>query len=107
MREAAVGYDEFVNRRYGVAADFGSLAVDAVTRPSGDVGSEGWPDEFVSHHLPCALNARVSQAVDAVEDAATPREGHEGSRRSIGDINEEIEVSYGDFSKCEAGIGVV
>ena len=70
--ETAIWDDKIVDRWDRVASDFGSLAVQAVSSPARDVGAEGWPDELVSDHLPCAFDARVSQAVNRVEDAASP-----------------------------------
>ena len=70
--ETAIWDDKIVDRWDRVASDFGSLAVQAVSSPARDVGAEGWPDKLVSDHLPSAFNSWMSQAMNGVENAASP-----------------------------------
>ena len=83
MCEAAVRYDELVDWWDRVASNFGSLAVKAISCPTRHVSAEGGPDELVSDHLPCAFDARVSQAVNRVENTASPCEWYEWSCRAV------------------------
>ena len=72
VRKTFVGYGELVNRRHGVTANLGSLAMEAVSGPSRYICAKGGPYELVPHHLSCSLDSGVAQAVDGIEYALAP-----------------------------------
>ena len=44
--------------------------------------------------------------MDGFENLLSPREWHEWSGRAVGDVDEKMKVSDGDFSKAEAGVRI-
>ena len=72
MAETLTRNLELVDRWDGIPSDLGPLTVQTVAGPSRHVGAKGWPYELVSDHLPSAFDSWMSQAMNGVENAASP-----------------------------------
>ena len=86
----------------GVPLDLGTLAIDAISCPSSDVGSHAGPNKFGCHGLSGAFHARVPKAVDDVENSFAPRLRDERSGGSVADIYDDVSTSDIHFLEVES-----
>ena len=88
--------------RNGVPLNFGTLAVDAVSCPSSDVGSHAGPNKFGCHGLSGALHARVPEAVDDVKDSFAPCLRNERSGWAVPNIYDDVAASDVNFFEVKS-----
>ena len=90
------------NWRNGISLDFGALAVDAISCPTGDVDSHAGPHELGCHGLSGPFHAWVPKAVDDVENSFAPRLRDERSGGSVADIYDDVSTSDIHFLEVES-----
>ena len=100
--KTAVGYFKVPNWRNNVALNFGALAAYALSCPTGYVCLHVGPDEFRRDRLNGALDARVPQAVNDVEDSSSPSLWDEGPSWPVADVDNNFLTADIDFFKVES-----
>ena len=69
---------------------FGLLAWDALSGPLAYILLDVRPNKLISNRLTGPFHARMSEAMDNVEDATSVGMGDEGTCGSIRNVHEEI-----------------
>ena len=88
MVEAPVWDGKIANRRDCVACYFGTLAVEALARPSGHILAHRWPYDLCSDGLARTLDAGMSESVDDVEDGLAESQWYKWSCWTIADVHD-------------------
>ena len=98
---------EISNRRHRVPSDFGLLTWEAFSSPSGDVLIDGGPYDLRADRLARAFHARMSQAMDGVEDCFAEGERYERSGGSVTNVHDEAGAADVDLFEVKTRAGVV
>ena len=88
--------------RDGVSLNFGTLAVDAISCPSSDVGSHAGPNKFGCHGLSGAFHAWVPEAVNDVENSFTPCLRNKRSGWAVSNIYNDVAISDVNLLEVES-----